>query len=279
VPVPPPGTRYEQVSCHSHGTILRRSDGAVVVIGGQSSSQTTVPALPAGLRYVSVAMTRTFSAALRSDGEVVVWGSALNQPLPALPSGVVYVEIDGGDDQLAARSSDGRIAGAALIWYDSFPNVPVPAVGESFVEVSAYNGLGVVRVGPTSTYVSFAPGCAGSRPASRLVPADTPRLGRVLEVTVFDLPQDAAVMVFGWSRTAPIPLAVLGLPGCSQHVTVDAAVLLSGQDAQAQYRIGIPNAIGLVGLGFRNQAIVLDPAANAAGAVVSDAAEGIVGHW
>jgi hypothetical protein len=36
----------------------------------------------------------------------------------------------------------------------------------------------------------------------------------------------------------------------------------------------------LVGLRFANQAVVLDPqAGNAAGAVVSDAAEGVIGHW
>ena len=99
-----------------------------------------------------------------------------------------------------------------------------------------------------------------------------------LEVTVFDLPNNLAIMVFGWNKTAPIPLGPFGLPGCSQHITFDVATLLVGQDGHADYRLDIPNAIGLVGLHGFNQAIVFDATANAAGAVVSDAAEGVIGY-
>jgi hypothetical protein len=127
-------------------------------------------------------------------------------------------------------------------------------------------------------FVGYAPGCAGSLPAARLVPRDTPKIGRTLEVTVFDLPANLAFMVFGFSSSPPTPLASFGMPGCDRHVSVDGAVLLLGQDQQAKYRLPIPDSPALVGVRFYNQAVVVDPPANALGAVMSDAAEGVIGR-
>jgi hypothetical protein len=47
-----------------------------------------------------------------------------------------------------------------------------------------------------------------------------------------------------------------GMPGCSAHVSPDPAYFLAGQDGVAVYRLPIPDAPGLVGLHFHNQAIV-----------------------
>jgi hypothetical protein len=47
----------------------------------------------------------------------------------------------------------------------------------------------------------------------------------------------------------------------------------------AKYCLPIPNLPSLVGMHFCNQAVVLDPGANPLGAVISDAAEGVIGHW
>ncbi len=280
LPTLPQGMRYVAIACHDQGRLLLRSDGTLLVTGSSSNGVTTPPPLPAGVQYVAVARNRYYNSALRSDGAIDQWGTTLAAPLPPLPSGVVYVEVDSGDDVLVARRSDGRIVAAAPTLADPILNVPIPAAGESFVGVTAnHYSYGLVRVGPTSTYVTIASGCAGTRPVSRLVPRDTPRLGKNLQVTLFDLPQDAAVMAFGWNRTAPTSLASYGMPGCSQHVTTDAAVLLLGQGAQAKFYLGVPNELSLLGLHFHNQAIVLDIAANAAGAVVSNAAEGVIGAW
>jgi hypothetical protein len=53
---------------------------------------------------------------------------------------------------------------------------------------------------------------------------------------------------------------------------------LLGQDQQAKYRLPIPDSPALVGVRFYNQAVVVDPSANALGAVMSDAAEGVIGR-
>lgn len=274
IPTPPAGTEYVALARHSPG-ILLRSDGVVVVVDTSSSLQ-NVPPLPAGRRYTAVADAGSFCAALRNDGTLVTWGTA-TLPMPTLPPGVVYVQIDAIGHVLGARRSDGRVDGTSYLT-QLLPPPLQPWAGESFVEASLGANSGLVRVGPTRTYTTFATGCAGSLPASRLVPRDTPCLGKTLAITVFDLPQNLGVMVWGWSRIAPVSLAPLGMPGCAQHITIDATMALVGQGTQAQFWLPIPNAASLVGVVFTNQVVVLDPAANAAGLVVSDAAEGVIGQ-
>lgn len=152
--------------------------------------------------------------------------------------------------------------------------------GTSYVQVGASRGgMVIARVGPTSTYVTFANGCAGSHPAARLVPLDTPRIGATHEVNVLDVPAGAAFVLFGMSHTSPQSLATLGMPGCSLHVTADAAVVVTTTTGNARFQLPIPDVPALVGTHFFNQALILDPAAgNALGAVMSDAAEGVVGR-
>jgi hypothetical protein len=192
---------------------------------------------------------------------------------------VSYVQIAVGILHKAARRSDGTVVTGGFIQHGE-DWIPTLYPGTSFVQVSAYDYQTAVRVGPTSTYVSYAHGCAGSLPAARLVPRETPRIGQVEEVTVFDLPTNLAIMVFGWNRSSPIDLTPLGMPGCSLHTRIDAVLLLAGTASQAKFLLPIPDQPVLVGMRFCNQALVLDPSAgNALGAVVSDAAEGIVGHW
>ncbi len=69
-------------------------------------------------------------------------------------------------------------------------------------------------------------------------------------------------------------------PGRDLHVNPAAYALLVGQDQQAVWNLPIPDDPQFVGVHFFGQALVLDPAAgNGFGAVVSDAAEGVIGHW
>lgn len=103
--------------------------------------------------------------------------------------------------------------------------------------------------------------------------------GPVLQVTFDRLPANAALLAFGWNRLSPpVSLASLGLPNCSAPVYPDAVVFLAGTAGKAQCTLSIPYAPSLVGVRFHHQAIVLDPGAgNPLGAVLSDAAEAVVG--
>jgi hypothetical protein len=288
LPALPAGQHYLDADAESVGTLFLRSDGAVFCVGCViDRAVAIVPPAPSGLRYTQVAHCFTFGAALRSDGTIALWGNvpAGSPPLhwrglPALPSGVVYVEISGGEDCIAARRSDGEVVVGGWTSDDREHVVPPLQPGTSYVEVDGGDQSVAARVGPTSTYISFYQGCAGTRPATRLIPSDTPRIGNPLEVRLFDLPIDFAFVALGFTRTAPIPLDFAGMPGCESHVTLDHITFAAGQGGQATISVPIPDRRSLIGARFYQQVFVLDPAAgNPAGAVVSAAAEAVVGDW
>jgi hypothetical protein len=101
-----------------------------------------------------------------------------------------------------------------------------------------------------------------------------------MQVTLFDLPNDIAVLGMSFQRlSAPVDLGFLGMPGCSLAISPDAVVGIVGQGGKAKWQLPIPYKPSLVGVRFYNQAIVLDVGAgNPLGAVMSDAMEGVVGY-
>ncbi|MBZ0153219.1 MAG: hypothetical protein K8J09_16975 [Planctomycetes bacterium] len=285
IPALPPGLVYLDIDAGLQRTGLLRSDGVILHASFPGLVQ---PSLPPGVAYVDVeldGMAFPVLATLRSDGSIDVWGAAAGSLVPPqpMPSGVYYVEADVGDQVVVARRSDGQVA----VWdragppYQYLSLVPPLDPGTSYVQVSCRGYYIGARVGPTSTYVGIQPGCAGSKQPTRLVPRDTPRIGHTLQVTLFDLPVNLAAMAMSFQQLpSPLSLTFLGMAGCSWHIPLDAIVLLSGQDNQAKFMMPIPDQPSLVGVHFFNQAVVLDPVAgNGFGAVVSDAAEGVVGDW
>lgn len=68
------------------------------------------------------------------------------------------------------------------------------------------------------------------------------------------------------------------MPGCHTRVRSDSVSLLIGTANSAEFALPIPNTQSLVGLRYYQQVFVPDPAANALGGVVSDAAEALVGQ-
>jgi alpha-tubulin suppressor-like RCC1 family protein len=279
VPALPPGLRYTAVGAGEQNALLLRSDGSIVMAGtGGTTGLTNLPTLPAGLRYTAVACGWSIAAALRSDGWIVSWGS--NATVPALPAGVSYVELAIGDRHAVARRSDGT----AVTWGSTQPArisaAPILPPGRSYLRVAASDqDCSAALIGSESRYVGFATGCPGSLPPSRIVPGDTPQIGKTFPALLTNLPTNLALLGFGWQRQLPpTPLATLGMPGCSAHIVADAIVPISGTGHEAPFSLPIPFLPGLLGIKFYNQAIVLDPAANnPLGAVVGEAMEGVIG--
>ncbi len=279
VPALPPGLRYTAVGAGEQNALLLRSNGSIVMAGtGGTTGLTNLPSLPAGLRYTAVACGKYLAAALRSDGSIVSWGS--NATVPALPTGVSYVELAIGDRHAVARRSDGT----AVTWGSTQPArisaAPILPPGRSYLRVAASDqDCSAALIGSESRYVGFATGCPGSLPPSRIVPGDTPQIGKTFPALLTNLPTNLALLGFGWQRQLPpTPLATLGMPGCSAHIVADAIVPISGTAHEAPFSLPIPFLPGLLGLKFYNQAIVLDPAANnPLGAVVGEAMEGVIG--
>ncbi len=77
----------------------------------------------------------------------------------------------------------------------------------------------------------------------------------------------------------PIDLGLVGAPGCSWNVDVALSVpMLSDANGNARWPdIMIPNDPGIVGGQFFDQALIVDPAANAFGAVASWSSRWVVG--
>jgi hypothetical protein len=287
-PALPTGVQYVKVASDANKAALLRSDGQIVITGaGFSPTAIQIPPLPPGLKYVDVALGdgQGFGA-IRSDGVGLEWGfspasSGYITGVPPLPTGVSYVEVSCGNLSCAWRRSDGQVvtSGYSLGGYSFLAAVRPLDPGTTYLGIQVRDGVTIARVGPASTYVSYASGCAGSRPSTRLIPRDTPAIGRELEVRLFDLPQDIAILAMGMQAASPLDLGFLGMPGCTWRTNLDATAALVGSNQQAVWKLPIPGISSLVGIHFFHQAIVLDSAAaNAAGLVVSDAAEGVIGY-
>ncbi|MFO1078345.1 MAG: formylglycine-generating enzyme family protein [Planctomycetota bacterium] len=130
-------------------------------------------------------------------------------------------------------------------------------------------------------YSTFATGCAGSMPPTHLVAENLPILGGALEVQLDNLPVNAAILVTGFSNSAPgLPLSLTpyGMPGCWLRITTDLTAWIAGTSHQAIATLAMPQLAGLLGFPFYQQAAVPDPlAGNAAQLVTSDAAVAWIG--
>jgi len=85
-------------------------------------------------------------------------------------------------------------------------------------------------------------------------------------------------MVAWHGMPLPLDLAVVGAPGCVNRTSADVT-LFFGLDPQGAHTvvIALPNIPGLMGMPFYNQVVVMLPAANPLGMLVSNAGAGIIG--
>ncbi|GAB4136787.1 MAG: hypothetical protein Fur0037_01590 [Planctomycetota bacterium] len=283
-PSPPPGTRYIGVAAGGDHSAALRTDGVLVLWGDNRYGQSTAPSPPAGLDCIAAALGDYHTLALWSDGTIAAFGNNWfgQCNVPPLPAGVTYVGVAAGSYHSIGLRSDGT----AVAWGDdSFGQcgVPAPPPGTAIVQVVAHGDRSAVRCGPSSSYAVFATGCAGSMAAARLVPRSLPGIGETLRVDLIGLPANAAVLVTGLgnrqSSLGPLPLSLgsIGMPGCTAYVADQSLTLVLGAAARARIALPLPYAESLLGKRFYQQAIVLDPAVNALGAVMSDAAAAVIG--
>lgn len=134
--------------------------------------------------------------------------------------------------------------------------------------------------GVTASYLTFALGCAGSAGVASNTASSLPVLGSNMVIDIVNLPApELMVMVLGQSVVSPsVNLGIVGAPGCFAHVAVDAVALVAGAAGAASFSLAVPLTPALAGYQLHTQAIVVDPAANAFGGVVSDAATATVGN-
>jgi hypothetical protein len=144
-----------------------------------------------------------------------------------------------------------------------------------------------LRTPTPASYIEGAPGCLGTSgtPSLGAAPGSRPWLGDRFDVDLGGVsPGATALMATGFSMSSwgphrlPLDLSFVGAPGCALRVAPSAWYpFQTGTSGAVRWSLGIPNDPALAGTRFHNQALVLEPAANALGAVLSNAATGITG--
>jgi hypothetical protein len=130
-----------------------------------------------------------------------------------------------------------------------------------------------------ATFSSHGAGCPGSLGTTQLAlrhPWTRAWLGRSLEVELSNLPQSAGFIAVGWSDqqyagiTLPVPLDILGMPGCHARVSLDSVHFVAGSSGRAGFVLPIPVLTNFIGNRFFQQSYSIDPGANALGMTLSN---------
>ena len=191
--------------------------------------------------------------------------------------------------------------GNTATWSQQFPGTP-PPIAAGAAMVYHQPGKRLIRFGggangvPQQGLYAYAPvhlaaltpfgsGCPGNPASPTIAPKDhkLPWIGDTYGVRFGGLPNTGVcALVTGLSNQTwgslplPLPLAVLGIPGCSALVSVDV------MDAKvhlgtASVDINVPNVPSAAGLSFFHQGLVFYNAVNPFGALVSDGLEAVLG--
>lgn len=138
--------------------------------------------------------------------------------------------------------------------------------------------------GSQASYSLFGAGCAGTAGVPTNSSSLPPHLGTTATITFANLPNPAlAIAIVGLSNTIsgfgplPLHLAGFGAPGCYARVSADATTFLIGAAGAASFQLSTPNLPALIGVTYHTQGLALDPANNALGVSMSDAATAVVG--
>lgn len=181
-------------------------------------------------------------------------------------------EFDGQTwTQVATGVAGGRLD--STIAYSPTRNRMVQFGGVNYATFNFYGDTWEWETG------TFGSGCAGSNGVPSLSVSGSPHIGQSWTVTCNGAVPgiNAGVLVFGFTALPGIDLGpVLGMTGCSAFVSPD---LLSSVfvGSAGSFSWTWPSVSGPVGGNFLLQALVLDPAANAPGLTLSNAASVTLG--
>ena len=132
----------------------------------------------------------------------------------------------------------------------------------------------VVRAGtsmwPAAT-TTFGESCIGSISRPRNHPLTAAVLGTTWQGEIANVDQFALVLMSVSRLTPPLPLDVLGAPGCWQQLPADVTLLALANGSRAAYSQPIPNSPAFVGMTINTQGAVFAPAANALGFTTTNA--------
>ena len=112
----------------------------------------------------------------------------------------------------------------------------------------------------TGTYTTYGAGCRGT---GNMIPGHvgggTPEVGRLMNWDVTHIPSTFGSLNFG-ARSAPVPLAFLGMGTCTLDVTIATTFSLAFNGAGlARLQFTTPSDPSLIGARVATQGSVFDP--------------------
>jgi hypothetical protein len=200
------------------------------------------------------------------------------------PGGSSTWEWDGADWTEATQTTPPRV-GHSLV-YDARLQQVLMLGGTDAAMSSFADSLETYGEAIPGSLTSQGQGCAGSLGVPQLVvPAGTqgPEVGSSTRLQVLN----AAGWVmanFGVSNTVdrgqllPVDLSLIGMPGCTQQVSLDAVVGIAPSAGVASVKLVVPAVPLLLNAHFYVQAFVLDPTANSGGMVTTNHMVATVGR-
>lgn len=125
---------------------------------------------------------------------------------------------------------------------------------------------------------TFGVGCAGSAGVPAMAATNLPTPGGSLGLVVNNLPAAAGLCYFGigFSNTSwnsvplPLDLGIVGLPGCTDYISIAAGVVVPAGGGNSALTLAIPNNAALLGLRYFVQAVSIEATSMLA---LSDAVE------
>jgi hypothetical protein len=151
----------------------------------------------------------------------------------------------------------GNLVGPSAWYFDTTPTFG----NENDPGATWWYGLGCAN-GPSIHPTSLDPGPWLGEQYAQLVPTAT-----------------WALLVLSWTKTPPVPLDALGMPGCHAHLTLEMALLLASTGTHAPLSFVMPLDPLLVGHSLKMQAFVPGPpfAGSPLATHVTIAIEGLIG--
>ena len=133
----------------------------------------------------------------------------------------------------------------------------------------------IYRTALPADVAPFGAGCPGTAgtPALANTPYVYPWLGDTMTNVAAPCAANAlgALFVSSFGTMSPLSLNALGLPGCELLVPLDLVELRPAAAGEVEWSLAIPSVPALAAATFRQQAFVLDPAANPFGLAASNA--------
>ena len=135
-------------------------------------------------------------------------------------------------------------------------------------------------------FLPFGSGCAGSAGVPALAGGALPRLGTTTTAQLTNLPVNSplALLAVGLSRTQwaggslPALLTSIGMPNCRTYTSADLLTTVPAGGGSATWSWSVPSLPLLLGTTFYLQGVSWDPAANALGLTVTNAATMVLGN-